>query len=337
MTTSDPRQGVTAVSNNVLAALVTVMAQAATGGGSCDVSGLFKDLTLRPRTFPFTPRHYPDEMTIRQFMELPPADQLAVINQAWNKVFETFTYNKHHNNMVEPTSASGDGPLPSSWCPTPNGDYAQRHKNPDGSAGTPFRTLGVGFRCDGTSDASRARVLRDGMTAQVRNLGDMRDRKGWEIENTVMMTDTSRPRVWRGNHDLLNESAVCVARNFFGATAFPTREMVSPPMAYLWAVDVTDLVGFDTEEYQVGKPGSRQWRPGEKAFREVPANKLLAWVKFWKRGDTPGGGWKFLIPAHAQWTIVGNVTPAVRRYIDGELDAWRGKEHFIPPAYDFAT
>lgn len=173
------------------------------------------------------------------------------------------------------------------------------------------------------------------MNAQILDIGDIRNRKGWEVSGTIMVRDTSRPRVWRGNHDLLNESSVCVARNFFGATAFPERG-TNNKEAYLWAVDCSDLVGFDTEAYQTAQAGSRSWRPGEKAFQSIPKENIIGYVKFNKRGDDSQGGWKFNIAQNAAWTYLREPNKTVKDYIEGELNAWRG-DHAIPPKYDFAT
>ena len=120
------------------------------------------------------------------------------------------------------------------------------------------------------------------------------------------------------------------------ATAFPERE--TQGTYYLWAVNVGNLTGFDTEQYQLGLPNSRQWRPGEKAFPFIPPANVLGYVQIDRRGAPDTGGWRVDISKAARWTFTGGTMSVRQRtYIEDELAAWRGGSYTIPASYDFAT
>lgn len=328
------------VQSTIIGCLLTVIAQAAAGNGS-DTVALFRDTNVGTRTINGV-------MAVREFMTLNPREQLAAIDQAWNKVCTKKQYNCFTSSMFEPTEPIvplGKKPLPSGVIPTQGGGLALGYVDSNGIPNA-FTDLRVGFRTDGCGDNCQRdidRVLDEGMTTQLKNLYLMQNIKGWEVQGTVVHRDTAAPRVWTTKDDLFNESAVCVARNLFGATAFPTREFIGP--AVLWAVDVSGLVGFDTEEHQKSLNGNRQWRPGEKAYYSIPPANVIGYVRMEKLGTSSQGGWSFKIPANAAWTYrrgwqppileSGGRETKVRKYITDQLNAWRG-EHTIDGAYDFA-
>ena len=324
----------------MLQRLTTVIAQAAFGNGSTRVD-LFKDVIIRGRKMAGV-------MTIRQFMTLDPADQLAAINQAWEKVCTKKSYGRLSRQMFEPNRAvvaPTESPVPSGAVPGAGTGmtvgYVNAGKLPDA-----FTGLGVGFRVDGSgpnTQGSIDRILASGMTTQLKNRYLMYNLKGWEVEGTIVDTDTNAPRVWATKNDLFNESAVCVSRNLYGATAFPLREMEDE--ALLWAVDIAGLRGFDTETYQMA--GGRQWRPGEKAYKIVPQSNVIGYAKFTKLGAPAEGGWRFKIPLGTTWTFLGEwATPGstsstsreaqVRAYMTSQLAAWSGPDRTITGAFDFA-
>lgn len=338
-----PAAGLAPVQFKMLQRLTTIIAQAAFGNGSSSTE-LFNNVVLRGHT-------HAGVMTIRQFMTLSAADQLATIDQAWLKVCTKKSYDKLTAWMYEPNATTvqqaGD-PVPSGAIPDGAGGLRLGHANAAGRSDA-FCGLGVGFRVDGSGPNAQGdidRILRGGMTTQLKNGWLMRDIKGWEVEGTIVDLDTSAPRVWSTKNDLFNESAVCIARNLYGATAFPTREFTGP--AVLWATDVHGLMGFDTEKYQTTLGAGRQWRPGEKAYLRIPPANIIAYVRFEKRGVPDAtGGWKFHIDAAAHWTFVGSwgaISGAtdvrvarVKDYVTKQLDAWKGTERTISGAYDFAT
>lgn len=323
--------------------LTTAIAQAAFGNGST-TDDLFTNTVIGGRRID-------GKMTVRQFMALAPLEQLAAIDQAWSRVCTKKAYDKFIFQMFEPTGTTvhpATHPVPSGVIPADSGGFTVGHVN---SSGLPdaFTGLGVGFRVDGSGDNSQRdidRVLENGMTTQLKNRYLMYQIKGWEVEGTTVDLDTSAPRVWSTKKDLFNESAVCIARNLYGATAFPTREFEGE--AVLWATDVSGLVGFDTEEYQKTLGGNKQWRPGEKAFSRIPPSNVIGYVRFQKLGTSSAGGWKFKIPADARWTFRPSWEPPlgirnlrsrsdqVRDYVTAQLEAWRGVEHTISGAFDFA-
>ena len=255
------------------------------------------------------------------------------------------------SDPIETTIDNLSTPVPSGMIPNPAGGY---RLGPEARP-TPFKTLGVGFRVEGSGpNRSRdiARVKEEGMRAQVKNTALMRDIKGWGIDGTMIQTDTSCARFWRNKNDIFNESAVCVSRNFYGATGFPERETGKdgPVTAVLWAVDCYLNIGFDTEQLQLDL-GGKNWRPGEKAYERIPRSDVIGYVEIERTGPAPGGngGWKFRIRDDARWTYLPGWEPPfmtttnksresrARDYIEEQLKAWRGKEYTIANAFDFNT
>jgi len=327
------------VNFTMLQRLTTVIAQAAAGNGSTKTD-LFKDVTVGGRTFPGI-------MTIRQFMALTPQQQLAVIDVGWDRVCKKKAYNQLSREMFEPTKpeiAPTNDPVPSGVVPDGVGmkvGYFNEGRIPDA-----FTGLGVGFRVDGSGsniDDTITRVTNHGMTTQLKNRYLMFNIKGWEVAGTTVDRDTNAPRIWSTKDDLFNESSVCISRNFYGATAFPLREMTDD--ALIWAVDVAGMIGFDTEAYQ--KLIGRHWRPGEKAYKFVNPSRVIGYARFTKLGAPGAGGWSFRIAPGTTWTLVGNWAGAgnasagsregkVIAYINAQLAAWAGADRTITGAFDFA-
>lgn len=274
-----------------------------------------------------------DHMTIRGFLQATDAEQLQFLNDIWNALTTSHAFDTLPANMYDPAydAPVNVQPLPTTWRPPAPPAVADYHKRLAGRR--IWQELGVGFRVDGKDQSSIDRVVRDGMKQQRISDGFMLGTRGLNLKLTVMM-DTTRARVWTGNHDIFNESAVCVSRNFFGATAFPERSTSN--RVFLWAVNCSDLRGFDTENHQLALPNSKQWRPGEKAFHESPRDHIIGYVPIDRRGAPTGGGWRVDIASDAKWTFTGQPSVRQRGYLEDELAAWRGN-HTIPPAFDFAT
>ena len=292
-----------------------------------------------------------NSITIGDFRNKSPTEQLKFINELWDLIATPYSFDTTAEKMYTPSSAGvPPNSLPSSWCPMPKENSASKavhhmrlaHTgNPD-----PWTHFGVGFRVDGSDMSSVERVRTQGMTQQVLNSWFMLNIRGMVVEGTTA-GDTTKPRFWTSNDDIFNETGVCVSRNFFGGTAFPMRNSyhhyVDGPgkrqgetqFTVLWAVDCKGLVGMDTEQIQLTKAGGRVWRPGEKAFQEIKADRLLGYVKIRKMGDSAKGGWSFDISPGSEWTLTGGGTKEQVEYAKGELDAWIGC-HYIPGAFDFA-
>ena len=331
--------GLNAVNFTMLERLTTVIAQAKAGNGS-STTDLFKDVTIGGQTTAGI-------MTIRQFMTFTPQQQLAVIDVAWDRVCHKKAYNKLSREMFEPVkpaiAPTGD-PVPSGVIPDGVGMKVGYFN--DGRVPDAFTGLGVGFRVDGSGSNiadTMTRVVNNGMTTQLKNRYLMYNIKGWEVGGTTVDRDTNAPRVWSTKDDLFNESSVCISRNFYGATAFPMREMTDD--ALLWAVDVAGMIGFDTEAYQ--KLTGRHWRPGEKAYKFVAPPRVIGYARFTKLGAPEAGGWRFSIPNGTTFTLVGswagaaNASPGSREanvvaYINSQLAAWSGVDRTITGAFDFA-
>ncbi len=272
-----------------------------------------------------------NRMSIRAFRALTENQQLDFINQIWNATCTSHAFDKRGDQMSDPLSDDmGGKTLPSSVCPVRPGANLFRKRL---AGKQPFREFGIGFRVDGSDQESITRILGNGMTQQrLSTVFMLGPKRGLRLDGTNMM-DQSRARCWTGNNDIFNETAICVSRNLFGGTAFPDRNVSG--LYYLWAVNCGPLLGFDTEDYQLGLPKSRQWRPGEKAFPSVPPGNILAYVQIDKRGAPAGGGWMFDLTTGAQWTFVGSPTVKQRKYLEDELAAWKGGSYTIPHTYDF--
>lgn len=339
-----PAANLAAVQDIMVNRLLTIIAQSKAGNGA-DSNALFTDVPVGGQTIAGI-------MTIRQFMKLSAINQLSVIDTGWKRVCEKKAYDKLSSEMLEPLTMVVDPtgtPVPSGAIPGAGTSLVSGFSDitPQGRRPNAFTGLGVGFRVDGSGTDEKCqesidRVLRDGMTTQLKNRYLMRNIKGWEVEGTTVDLDTNAPRVWRVKDDLFNESAVCVARNLYGATAFPMRDLVG--QAVLWCVDVQELLGFDTEKHQTTLAGNRQWRPGEKAYKKIPKGNVIGYVKFDKLGCDAAGGWRFRIAADATWTFVNGWdrltstrSAAVMTYVKQQLNAWRGPQRDIAGAYDFAS
>lgn len=279
--------------------------------------------------------------TIMQFMELSSAFQMQIINQLWDEC----TVQKAHEQVPMDMTEFNDevaktvAQLPSSVRPDsgPKGPFVK------GPFDIPFTSMGIGFRVDGTlsgnaSINSIARVGREGMTAQAMNASFMLNVRKMLVTETTIATDTSKARVYVQAQDLFNETAVCVSRSFFGATAFPER--TTDDQVALWAVDCSDLRGFDTEAHQITAK-AKPWRPGEKCFPRIPAKNVIGYVTIKRSPAGNGGangGWKFTVPLNAKWTYVNVPVGEKKRYLEEELAAWAtGIEYTVSGDYDFVS
>jgi len=283
-------------------------------------------------------------LSIRAFLQSGPDGQMRTVNALWNECTVAGVYDVRAEAMQEPDNAAnllGKSQLPSSVRPERSGG-GEAKTFTRGQGGTPYKTLGVGFRVEGSCKANESltkldshidRISKGGMVPQVTLNWLMLD-SGKDIEGTEVGGNALAPRLNVAQRDLWNESGVCVARSFFGATAFPLREHVGK--AVLWAIDVAGLVGYDTEDWQLRNPaaGAGPWRPGEKCFPRVPKDNILGYIVIDKMGDV-GGGWKFSVPRGAKWEGAGFPRPAQARYMEEELAAWAGVTATVPTLYDF--
>ncbi|MEA2079262.1 MAG: hypothetical protein U9P00_05280, partial [Pseudomonadota bacterium] len=263
-------QGFTPPQEGTIQKLVTAMAQ-------CEHQGVLA-------------KSHAHAITVRAFLQSGQVGQVNTINALWNECTVPGVYNVEAKKMNEPNGGVnllGKSQLPSSVHPKPD-KTNQANKFKRGHDGTPFKTLGVGFRIEGSFDSTKgegpknlessiSRITKSGMVPQV-TLNWLMLENGKNIEGTVVGGNALAPRLNIAQRDLWNESGVCVARSFFGATAFPLRSHEG--QALLWAVNVTQLVGYDTEDWQLRNPeaGAGPWRPGEKCFGKIPEKDILGYV-----------------------------------------------------------
>ncbi len=291
-------------------------------------------------------RSHTRAVSVRSFLEADDKAQMGTVNAVWDECTLSVVYDRKTEQMYEPDGAVqllGASQLPSSVHPVrERGGEAKTFTR--GAGGQPFTKLKVGFRVEGSANSKNGegpskldddikRILEKGMVPQV-TIDWLMMRNGKDIDGTKIALDTTKARLNIEQKDLWNESGVCVARSLFGSTAFPLRDHVGP--ALLWAVDVTDLTGYDTEGWQLANPGAGAgpWRPGEKCYAKVPADRILGYVIIEKQGDV-GGGWKFSVPRGSKWKSTGFPTMAQGQYMEQELAAWDGVTATVPTLYDF--
>jgi hypothetical protein len=282
-------------------------------------------------------------ITVKAFLKSGQDGQMTTINALWNECTTAGKYNKQQADMLDNTNPANAGSeqLPSSIHPVRVANGAVKTFQV-GRAGTAFKTLGVGFRVEGSDDARGKgvdwhvnRVVTGGMWPQVTNDTLMMG-NGYNVSGTVVAQGSAlAPRLNVTQKDLWNESGICVSRSFFGATAFPYRE--TKGKVILWALNVGGLIGFDTEKYQdKHKTANGSWRPGEKCFPRIDEKRILGWVLVTKLGNG-NDGWEFSVPQDAKWgTTGGTPSKEQKQYIDEELAAWAGTTVSVPTAYDFA-
>lgn len=292
------------------------------------------------------PNSHTRAISVSQFLQSGPVGQMNTVNAVWDECTVSVAYDKKTEQMYEPAgdlALLGKSQLPSSVHPVR--DRTMHSKTfVRGNGGQPFTKLKVGFRVEGSANSKKGesvskldgdikRILEKGMVPQV-TIDWLMMMNGKDIDGTKIALDTTKARLNIEQKDLWNESGVCVARSFFGSTAFPLRDHVGP--ALMWALDVTDLTGYDTEGWQLSNPGAGAgpWRPGEKCYAKVPADRILGYVVIEKQGDE-GGGWKFTVPRGSKWQSVGFPTIAQGKYIEEELAAWDGITSTVPTLYDF--
>lgn len=286
-------------------------------------------------------------ITCDAFLKMTVPKQYDVINALWEESTELGAYNVETEAMVDNNNAvdEGDGQLPSSIHPDgPAIGTVRTFKR--GPVDRPFTKFGIGFRVEGSGTDEKlkkhiARITTDGMRAQV-TIPWLMLENGNDVDGTVISGNVLAPRLNKTAKDLWNESGVCVARSFFGATAFPLRKTGGdnkPENVLLWAVDVEGLVGYDTESYQLGKvdaKGNGPWRAGEKCYKRIHKHRILGYVVVQKLGDACGG-WSFKV-TDAKWTRAGGTVVArAGSYLDDELAPWVGRTVEVTTNYDFVN
>ena len=141
-----------------------------------------------------------------------------------------------------------------------------------------FKNLGLAFRGDTRAPMSgTAPVFETGFKPRFALPGHRSKVRGTVMEGMMLN---------RINRDFASETGVCVSRTIQGASKFPMTGSDSDHWLYI--VDLNGLTGVDTERYQreLQKQGDERalWRPGEKAFREITPDRVVAAVRF-KRVD----------------------------------------------------
>lgn len=288
-----------------------------------------------------------ENVTIGAFRNYSCQERLKLINDLWEVLTEGHPFDKNIYDMYEPDydEERSKNPLPTSWCPDPRGNKNYHKRQP----GQIWKELGVGFRIEGEWGKKDDTLKRykekngQGMTQWRLNKVFMLNEYQTDFTGTIL-DNLDEVRFWTSNSDILNETAVCVSRNFFGATLFPKRDSVGH--FTLFALDCFHLKGFDTEQRQIDY--KRPWRPGEKAFKQIPYEHVIGWVQIERTGGVFGETWCFKIADSYQWEFNptweekykgedgGKYIEKRKSYIEAELDAWRGEHKMDGSKYDFA-
>lgn len=268
-------------------------------------------------------------------------EQLALLNALWAKCYEAVVPDKEATTMDDPDKAFsfGGGQLTSSLAPmNPDLALVGLKKGPVVKA---WALHTIGFRVDGGKAKAGARddlarVVQNGMKPLATNAALALQLIGKSYLGLNVSKGTHIHLGYQ-NRDVYNESGTCVSRTLLGATAFPYRwtdtDKEGLEYRYLFASRCAGLNGLDTELWQIGQDAP--WRPGEKAFVGVPADRLVAYTKIKKHGD-PGGGWTFSF-LDAKWAWIGQSDQPLRDYLTAELSAWKpGIKYHIRTQYDFA-
>jgi hypothetical protein len=285
---------------------------------------------------------YMQDHTLRSFNALNAAQQTAVLRRVWEYLVTSEPVGPQAETMTEygGDSTGGTDPLPTSLRPLDrrSRDVALVRRVPNA-----WRDFTIGFRVDGKKTAAAddltGRLTQHGCTVLAHNAPVLMGVRGMDIAGMPPDND-HRVFFWYGNRDVFNETATCVSRSLLGATAFPLRSTDSAKLSiqwhYLLALDCRGHPGVDSEAWQQARGHNNHWRPGEKAFLGVPANRIVGWAKL-LRAPRAGGGWKFLLPANT-WTWLNRVAPRREAYLVEELGAWEPNVWYsVPGTYDFAA
>jgi len=278
--------------------------------------------------------------SVRQLLQMTAAERLAFVNQVWNWAATPRTLTTLAEAMYVPGAVPTEkSTMPSSYCPSPDNPALHRRRAAGPAGEDIWKTLTVGFRVDGTSDADIRRITSNGFTPQVLSEAFMINTRGQDVRGTAAASGTT-PRTWSENGDIWNESAVCVSRNLYGATLFPERTtgegVAGGTTVILWAINCRGLLGFDTEESQYGlADATKRWRPGEKAFGTIPPGRAIGYVRIRRTGGQAGVNSTVAIDPTASWTFLSAWHHSEKAtYVSDELDAWRGSRS-IPSSMDW--
>lgn len=271
------------------------------------------------------------------------AQQRAFIDEIWKRLVDYRIPTTKAEAMVE-----HDGPAEEAWTPLPS---SLAPSEPDAANVTLIRRdnrkiwqqYRIGFRVEGSRSATAddmTRIRQRGPSPLLHNRALMRSLRGWCADDTYV-EQRDRIFLWWGNEDVLNESATCVSRSLFGATALPKRDFDTAANGlqfhYLLAIDCSGHIGADSEAWQQARGAASVWRPGEKAFLTLDQHHVIGWTRLLKEAPPGGkGGWRFRLPDNS-WNWIKMPSKEVQDYLTLELRAWRANRWYnVSGAYDFA-
>ncbi len=234
------------------------------------------------------------QLKVSDFLMLSEPQRLALIDMMWTEVLVLKTGLTPRNQMVDPAPNAFEG-IPGTV--------------------RAFRDLGFCFRCDTRLPVSVTvqgfrRLFEMSPPADIQGTLPHRAATGTGMAQQLGM--------WKDNRDAVNEMNICVSRNLKGSTKFPNPETTGT--AYIYAIKLPgEKLGFDTENWQASEVGGL-WRPGEKAFFDIDAANVIAYIpitKILKAG--PDELHRFKFDAN-QWTYTANAK-AVDHVVLGPLIA----------------
>lgn len=294
---------------------------------------------------------------IRIFNLMRKQDQLVLLENLWGDCYKKVSPSQLAAEMMDgELGVAGDKSLPSSIRRRDGtGFFAILEAGPRPRAWKDFQ---IGFRIDGGkaragSRDDLGRVSKEGMVA-LQKKPDLAVQVVKKFYHEHPSCQTSDLFIGYQNRDLYNESGTCVARSLLGATAFPYRYTENNAdggpadgggelaFQYLFAVDCSGAKGVDTEKTQVEMGNNSLWRPGEKAFAGLGAERLLGWTRIVRKGQPPSGtpqptGWSFMF-LDSKWTWLKAPGGERQAFLEGELATWEpNRTYNISYAYDFQT
>ena len=241
--------------------------------------------------------------TVGDLANLDLAGHQANVNAIWEDCAEFFPYDTHVANMIDPAP----GNTPSSLSQPALRAFAQR---------------GICFRCDTRTPES---VTQFGFSpAYALDAYTPAETRGTIMTACCRDGTARRAAYWKGNRDIISETAICVSRSLRGCGKFPTPATMGTAHIYAFKLP-TGLAGFDTERRQVTTGG--RWLPGEKAFGGIDAACMIAHVEIRKNGHTgpSATAWEsysYTVLRNA-WTFRG-ASAEDQAYLTAELAALTG-------------
>jgi hypothetical protein len=234
-------------------------------------------------------------LTVSDFIALPDADRLRLVDIMWEEILILKSCLKRRDQMVDPAPGAFQGLV------LPHG----------------FSGSGYCFRCD-TRTVAHVTTYGFKTAYSLAAPADIQDTLPHRVAAGLLGTP-KQVGMWKDNRDAVNEMSVCVSRNMKGCTKFPNPETTGA--ATIFALKIPpDKLGFDTEAWQATEVGGL-WRPGEKAFLDLAPSCVIASVGIVKELATGADELHRFRVTTDRWTWAPGATYADHAALGPELVA----------------